>query len=1186
MQHRRELLLRFMVGGLMLFYGTTVAAALTPQEIAKTALGSTVHLGLIDAKGNSWTGSGFVVHDDQVATNHHVIENMSMGGARLVGQEAVYPIQAILVVDKERDLAVIKVTGLDVPALPLGDSDTVQIGDKVYVAGNPQRLEGTFTGGMISAIRPEGIPLVRGKTIQMDAAISPGSSGGPVLNDQGEVIGISVGHRIDGQNLNFAIPINYLKQLVNIPITAPPVKPEPAAPQTDPRPAKPEPVKPKVGPPPAESESTRPQTNPPPVKPKPIKPKIAPPPVESKVTLNSQEIAKIALRSTVHVAIIDGDQENLHGRTGSGFFVRPNQIATNYHVIEDLLIGKGKLVGGAKLVGQEEIYIIEDVIVYNKKRDLAVVKVREAKGRRINVPALSLGDSDTVQIGEKIYVAGNPEGLEGTFSDGIISGIRGDSADKLFQMTAPISLGSSGGPVLNNSGEVIGISVGGMEQGQNLNFAVPVNYLKQLANVPTTPPRVELEPTTPQTDPPSAKPEPVKPEVEPPPAEPESTRPQTNPPPTEPKEVKPQTDPPSVESEPVTPQTAPPSIEPESGITPVDPPRTEPPRPGPRPVMLAKGIKLYEQARYNEAIEVLNSIIQEVENPIHQAEAYLYLGASKRGSGESYDKVKEQFQESIRRNPDQKLPPRVGKDHPIFAELIEEVRKELTGELTVISLLPQTEIWIFGTGTDRKMLGTGIVRSRLLKGNYIVEGSYASGSQRKTVTIELDRHKILNLEIPPIVEHDSPSKISVGERIPLTLDLISSKRPQRVKIYYRTYDRDGSELEPNNQGMRLLDKQSELSTWTYNAGLPSQKHVGSIEYHIKVEYDNHGVFTYPRTQPRYYQISIVDDKAPTISLLDPPKDVKFGANQPIIIRAKVTDNVAVKDVYVHASWFNSQKSKKLTAEGSSDIYTTDIRASNMVVLWYYLTAADEAGNESRSESRPIEIKPGEKPPKEDPSDGDQSGESIDEEEPKDSTDEGQLGELTDDGKPENLADEEEPKGATNENESQDSPIYQGMWASVAADDAFISGSDGSYILRLAYLREGRFQGTLGAQLDFSPDRTNMSAMVQWVPPALGKSDIAFTLLGGIAAYEDSPLSTHTTPIFGGGLKFYPQDKIVIDAIGSFKFRSDYDTTDLYHYEVGIHFYITPELGLRAGYGKLYLGDEDITTVQIGIGVNF
>jgi hypothetical protein len=93
---------------------------------------------------------------------------------------------------------------------------------------------------------------------------------------------------------------------------------------------------------------------------------------------------------------------------------------------------------------------------------------------------LSLGNSDAVQVGEAIYAIGNPEGLEGTFSQGIISSIRKVGADKLLQITAPISPGSSGGPVLNIKGEVIGVSVATSAKGQNLNFAIPSNYLMAL----------------------------------------------------------------------------------------------------------------------------------------------------------------------------------------------------------------------------------------------------------------------------------------------------------------------------------------------------------------------------------------------------------------------------------------------------------------------------------------------------------------------------------------------------------------------------------------------------------------------------------------------------------------------------------------------------------------------------------
>ena len=70
-----------------------------------------------------------------------------------------------------------------------------------------------------------------------------------------------------------------------------------------------------------------------------------------------------------------------------------------------------------------------------------------------------------------------------------------------------------------------------------------------------------------------------------------------------------------------------------------------------------------------------------LEHPEGQAQAYLYLGCSKWGFGEANDKVKDQFREALRHNPDQKLPTRIGEDHPVFGELFEEVRKELTREV-------------------------------------------------------------------------------------------------------------------------------------------------------------------------------------------------------------------------------------------------------------------------------------------------------------------------------------------------------------------------------------------------------------------------------------------------------------------------------------------------------------------------
>ena len=215
------------------------------------------------------------------------------------------------------------------------------------------------------------------------------------------------------------------------------------------------------------------------------------------------------------------------------------------------------------------------------------------------------------------------------------------------------------------------------------------------------------------------------------------------------------------------------------------------------------------------------------------------------------------------------------------------------------------------------------------------------GSKKGTVTIEPNRHKEIDLEIPPIMKHDSPLTASVGEIIPLTLNLISSKAPRQVTIHYKTYDRDGNASEQNSQKMRLWDKQPTSSTWIYKVGLISQKHVNSIEYYIEIEYESHLTFRQPATPDHNYQIAIVADLPPTINFLDPPQDAPFMVDQKITIRAEVTDNNSVKEVHVH---FSSGDSHKLTEEDGSGIYAIDIPISEVGSPRYYLTATDKAGN--------------------------------------------------------------------------------------------------------------------------------------------------------------------------------------------------------------------------------------------------
>ena len=331
------------------------------------------------------------------------------------------------------------------------------------------------------------------------------------------------------------------------------------------------------------------------------------------IAVTPEEIAKKALDATVLVTMIDASGKI--ASQGSGFFVQPNRIATNFHVIDGFTRGE------AKLVGQQAVYPIEHVTAVDKKYNLAILQVA-APG----IEPLPIGDSKSIKVGDQIYVVGNPLGvIEGTFSEGTISAIRDVDGVKLFQITAPISEGNSGGPVLNAQGEVIGVSHGIVPAGKNLNFAIPSIHLKKPVN--------------------------------------------------------------------------------ESGQK-----------------MLQSGIVLYETSQFEPAIKSLESALRVLSDPKERAIAHLYLACSKRGFGEPDVSVITEFRQALRYNPNQTLPIRIGEDHPVFKLMLEKVRAQLTGELTVNCSLPQTEIWIDGSEIDKKIIGTGTSTVRLFVGDYTCRG--------------------------------------------------------------------------------------------------------------------------------------------------------------------------------------------------------------------------------------------------------------------------------------------------------------------------------------------------------------------------------------------------------------------------------------------------------------------------------
>ena len=204
--------------------------------------------------------------------------------------------------------------------------------------------------------------------------------------------------------------------------------------------------------------------------------------------LTSAEIFRRALPSVVLLTIQDARGHLIS--LGSGFFVDKDVVATNFHVVEGAAAGYAKVRGGPPKLN------VKGTVGVDALHDLALLEVDPS-----STTALPVASKLSANIGDTVYAIGNPEGLEGTVSQGIISSLRTIGSDRLLQITAPISPGSSGGPILDQTGTVIGVSFASVEKGQNLNFAIPSDYLAALRREKaelqqfTTIPRAKLRTT-------------------------------------------------------------------------------------------------------------------------------------------------------------------------------------------------------------------------------------------------------------------------------------------------------------------------------------------------------------------------------------------------------------------------------------------------------------------------------------------------------------------------------------------------------------------------------------------------------------------------------------------------------------------------------------------------------------------
>ena len=186
------------------------------DQIAKIGKAATVQIGSLSVEGSPSSGSGFFIGQDLIATNVHVINQKSFDGAvsiaKLVNKPTWYTIKGVMASDPKRDLVILKVAkmmGEDADVLSLGDSGTVEKGDRIIVIGNPVQ-DGKFLQGDVSVGR---ISRTTSNFLDFRARNNrEGYSGGPVLNVHGDVIGITFqGYRVGA---GYAIPSNYLRELL------------------------------------------------------------------------------------------------------------------------------------------------------------------------------------------------------------------------------------------------------------------------------------------------------------------------------------------------------------------------------------------------------------------------------------------------------------------------------------------------------------------------------------------------------------------------------------------------------------------------------------------------------------------------------------------------------------------------------------------------------------------------------------------------------------------------------------------------------------------------------------------------------------------------------------------------------------------------------------------------------------
>ena len=198
----------WLIAAILLAPGIMAAQALKPQEIYQLVTPSVLTLKVLNNRGERFTASGFLALQPGIAiTAWHSIHDAQHVYAIMADGTRV-EVEGLVDKDEEHDLALVRVKATDLPLAGLSDA-TPTIGSPLYVMGAPKGFGFSIVDGLLSQVQ-----IIDGfKQYQISCPLSTGNSGGPVLNELGEVIGVASWSRLDAQNVNFAVPVEYVRDL-------------------------------------------------------------------------------------------------------------------------------------------------------------------------------------------------------------------------------------------------------------------------------------------------------------------------------------------------------------------------------------------------------------------------------------------------------------------------------------------------------------------------------------------------------------------------------------------------------------------------------------------------------------------------------------------------------------------------------------------------------------------------------------------------------------------------------------------------------------------------------------------------------------------------------------------------------------------------------------------------------------